>query len=88
MNNLIHFVIQPFFTEYQFPLPKLVYSDYEDGCGVLVMEDWAPKKYKLDQPDLMRLLDPGTSKFHINQACKYFSFTEKLSCQSFKHLTT
>ena len=48
-----------FVSEYKFPLPTLVYSDFEDGCGVMVMEDWAPKKFKLDQPDLMRLLDPG-----------------------------
>jgi hypothetical protein len=45
---------------FRFPLPNLVYSDYDDGgCGVMVLEDWCHHKFKLDQPDLMRHVDPG-----------------------------
>ena len=49
------------YLEFQLPLPTLVYSDFEDVCGVMVLEDWAPAKFKLDQPDLMRLVNPGKS---------------------------
>jgi hypothetical protein len=53
--------------DFKLPLPTLVYSDFDEDFGVMVLEDWAPDRYRLDQPDLMRLVDPGMQRGRLHR---------------------